>query len=313
MDDDTELQTEANTNQPQDDAGERQQSQDNEKRARDMGWVPEHEWRGDPPKNGFKSADEYIKHGEDVLPVVRSQNKRLQTELAETKSQLAQMRSEHSDTIKRLERMSTVALQQQRSQIESQYAARKEAAVDVGDKESYRQIVKEEKEAIKTMDDRLAEPEKKDGEKNAIPPAKQAAVEDWIADNPWFKANREMESWAIGYHGRLLAEKPGMTLAENLEQVSARARKLFPEAFDLDDGERTEPEVRRGSRVESGSRVGNGSGRSLASKLPAEARSHATKFIRDDGLFLEKGETPEKDFNKALERYATQYFEGESK
>lgn len=286
---------------------------DTEKRARDMGWVPENEWRGEPPRNGFVSAEDFLKRGEEVLPIIRTQLKRSEDERRRQADEIAQMKREHGETIKRLERMSTVALQQQRSQIEAQYAARKEAAVEVGDKEGYRQIVKEEKEAIKTMDERLAEPKDEKGKKpnGDVPAHVKQTLDGWMDENRWFNSNDEMKSWAVGYHGQLLKDKPGLSLRENLELVSQRARKLFPDAFDLSSGDTTDddPPRRRGSPVEGGTRTPNGTGRSLAGKLPADAKAQASKFIREDGLFLEKGETAEKDFNKALERYAAQYFE----
>ncbi len=308
-----------NVLEPQDDAGEQTQgSPDVEKQARDMGWKPEGEWKGDPPRNGFLSAEDYVKRGEEVLPIVRTQLKRSEAERAELKDTVAQMKREHGETIKRLERMSGVALQQQRTQLESQYAARKEAAVEVGDKDAYRQVVKEEKEAIATMDERLAEPEEDKKAKAGadMPASVKQTLDEWTADNRWFDANDEMKSWAVGYHGKLLKDKPGMTLRENLEMVSQRARKLFPDAFgeSTDDGAGDDdPPRRRVSAVEGGSRSPSGNGRSMTSKLPADAKAQATKFIREDGLFLEKGETSEKDFNKAMERYAAQYFEGEAR
>ena len=35
---------------------------------------------------------------------------------------------------------------------------------------------------------------------------------------------------------------------------------------------------------------------------------HGINFIKDDGLFLQKGETIDKDITKARERYAKSYF-----
>jgi hypothetical protein len=58
--------------------------------------------------------------------------------------------------------------------------------------------------------------------------------------------------------------------------------------------------------------AGGGSG-SKFSKLPADAKTQCDKFIKEDGLFLEKGETAEKDLAKARERYATAYLENEMK
>jgi hypothetical protein len=55
--------------------------------------------------------------------------------------------------------------------------------------------------------------------------------------------------------------------------------------------------------------MGGDSGRSSWSKLLADAQKQADTFIKEDGLFLEKGETVEKDLQKARERYAKMYLE----
>jgi hypothetical protein len=121
-----------------------------------------------------------------------------------------------------------------------------------------------------------------------------------------------MQAVANAHHGKLLKDKPGMTLEENLEETRKYVAKRYPEKFgkqeDVDDeGEDDKPA--RGSRVEGGSRVPGGGSRSKYSQLPADAKTQCDKFIKEDGLFLEKGEDPAKDLAKARERYATQYLE----
>ena len=64
---------------------------------------------------------------------------------------------------------------------------------------------------------------------------------------------------------------------------------------------------------------GSKKGTAYAAQVAAERAAQAAKqqygfskadvFIKDDGLFLEKGETIEKDLQKARERYAKQYLE----
>lgn len=279
-----------------------------ESRAREMGWVPEQEWKGEPPRNGFKSAEDFLRHGEEVLPVVRSQLKRKEEELRKLSDEFGSYKREAGDKLTRLERMSSVALEQQRTQLLAKFAERKEAAVESADTDKYRQIAKEEREALADLDDKLKEPERKETKTDALPAPVKETIDAWVADNRWYDSDPEMMQWAQGYHLKLTKEKPGMTLAENLAEVSKRARKMFPEAFGVsDDDTSDDPPPRGGSRVEGGSRVAGAVRGSAWSKLPAEARAQADKFIKDDGLFLEKGETVEKDLNKARERYAAMY------
>lgn len=279
--------------------------------AREMGWKPETEWKGEPPKGGHLSATEYVRRGEKILPIVNARARKAEQEAASLRAEIEAMRGEHRDTISRIERMSNVALENQRLQIAAQYGARKEAAVEVGDKEAYRQADKDEREAIKAIDERLKETEKPgkvEDKPRELPRDVKAVIDDWIGSNPWFNMDEEMNSLANARHVKLLKEKPGMTLRENLDEVREYVKKRFPEKFgDVEETEEEEP--RRRSTVEGGSRLGGGGGGgSKYSKLPPEAKAVCDRFIKDDKLFLEAGETPEKNLSQARERFATQYF-----
>ncbi len=135
----------------------------------------------------------------------------------------------------------------------------------------------------------------------------QATISEWISLNPWYTADEEMQALANARHGKLLKDKPGMTLADNLEETRKYIATKFPEKFG--EVEEDDEKPARGSRVEGGSRMAGGSGGSKFSKLPADAKTQADKFIKEDGLFLEKGETADKDLAKARERYAAAYLE----
>jgi hypothetical protein len=274
-----------------------------ETEARSMGWVPEGEWKGDPPRGGFKSPEEFIQRGKEVLPIV---NKRLREENETLTARLDKLERESADKIERMGKMSQVALDRQRKQLEDKYESLKEDAVETGDKTAYRAADKAQREALAEFD-KASEPEEDKTEKAKsfdIPPAVKKTVDDWVAENSWFKSDEEMNAVANARHGKLLKEKPGLSLKENLDEVRAYVAKRFPEKFADDE----EEEPRRGSPVEGGARVsGGGAGKSLYSKLPKDAQAQADKFIKEDGLFLEKGETVDKDLSKARERYAKDY------
>ncbi len=279
-----------------------------ETKARDMGWVPEKEWKGDPPRNGFKSADDFLKHGEEVLPVVRSQLKRKEEELRKLSDEFGSYKRETGDKFTRMERMTAVALERQREEITAKFEQRKEDAVERADTVAYKQADKDQRAALADLDDKLKEPEVKKTEAPTMPAGVKETIDTWVADNKWYDADPEMQSWAMGYHQKLTKDKPGMTLAENLAEVSKRARKIFPEAFGAaDDDTADDDPPARGSRVEGGSRMAGGGGRSAWSRLPGEAKAAAAKFV-DEGLFYAKGEDKTKDRQKALDRYAAQYF-----
>lgn len=281
--------------------------------AKGLGWKSPKEWKGDPPKNGFKKAKDFLAHGKEVLPIVQSQNKKLERELADAKKELADFKKEQGKTLENLQRMSKAALDRQRQQLKEQYEAVKEAAVEVGDKDAYRKADKQQQEALDKFDEAVAE--KKDDKNHDDKPKGEIPkeVESWVKGNPWFEDDEEAKAVAITRHGKLLRDHPTWSLERNLEEVRKYVAKRFPEHFEDEgkgDDEDGEPQKRKGSRVEGGgSRMGGDSGRSAWSKLPADAQKQADVFIKEDGLFLEKGETAEKDLQKARERYAKEYLE----
>jgi hypothetical protein len=282
-----------------------------------MGWKAPSEWKGPAPKGKFLKAKEYLERAETVIPIMRSENKKLKDELSEARAELKTFKEEMAGTVAKMAKMSKVALDRQRDQLEEKYSTAIEAATEVGDKEQVRKLRDAERKDLKAFDEaaeEAAEVKTEKGKENvngALPKDVQDTIGHWIGENAWYSGDAEMQALANAHHGKLLKEKPGLTLVENLEEVRKYVAKRFPEKFKTEDepdeeGEGEKPA--RGSRVEGGSRVAGGGGGSKYSKLPADAKAQADKFIKEDGLFLEKGEDPVKDLNKARERYAADYF-----
>src|SRR3989304_3769564 len=202
--------------------------------ATEMGWKDPSQWKGDPPKGGHLTATEFVRRGEKILPIVNARARKAEQEAASLRAEIEAMRGEHRDTVKRIERMSNAALENQRLQIAAQYGARKEAAVEVGDKEAYRQADKDEREAIKAIDERLKETDDDKGKTEKpreLPREVKSVIDGWIGENPWFNMDEEMNALANSRHMKLLKDKPGMTLRENLDEVREYVKKRFPEKF----------------------------------------------------------------------------------
>src|SRR6185295_6507768 len=285
-------------------------------KAKTMGWKAPAEWKGSPPKNGFVKAKEYLERAETVIPIMRSENKKLKDEVEAARKELKEFKEETKLTVANMAKMSKVALDRQRSQLEDKHSAAIDAAVEVGDRDLVRKLRDAERKDLKAFDEAAEEakpskeePDKaKDNVNQALPKDVQETIGGWIAENTWYTTDPEMQAVANAHHGKLLKDKPGMKLAENLEETRKYVAKRYPEKFG-EEPEEDDEKPARGSRVEGGSRVAGGSSRSKFSQLPADAKAQADKFIKEDGLFLEKGETVDKDLSKARERYAAQYLE----
>ncbi len=284
-------------------------------RAKEMGWVSPEDWKGTPPKAGFLDPAEFVRRGEKVMPLINARARKAEEKVAALEQEIAATRADHRANLDRVERMSRSALEAQRTQIEQKYAAAKEAAVETGDRVAYRTAVTEEKEVTKAFDDRVAEVEKTKkaatGADDAprLPKAVQDTIDSWLADNSWFNSDVELNALANVHHQKLIKDRPGLTLAENLAEVRKYVAKRFPDKFgssQSDDGD-DEP---RGSRVEGGARNGGGGRESQWARVPKEMRQIAEK-AGHIAYYLKDGETMEKNSSAARERWAVKYFEGE--
>jgi hypothetical protein len=294
---------------------------DEVEKAKQIGWKAPSDWKGAPPKGKFLKAKEYLERAETVIPIIKSENTKLKAELAEARADLKAFKDETSKTVAKMAQMSKVALDRQRTQLEDKYSAAIDAATEVGDKDQVRKLRAAEREDLKEFDEKVEEASEVKAEKTeqakekvnaALPKDVQNDIAEWLAENNWYSADEEMQILANFLDGKLTKDKPGLTTKERLAEVRKGVAKRFPEKFgkqDESDDEGEEDKPSRGSRVEGGSRVAAGGGRSKFSQLPADAKSQCDKFIKEDGLFLEKGEDPAKDLAKARERYATQYLE----
>lgn len=293
---------------------------DEVEKAKAIGWKSPKEWKGNPPKNGFVKAKEYLERAETVIPIMRAENQKIKNELKEARDELKAFKEETSKTVAKMAQMSKVALDRQRAQLEDKYSAAIDAATEVGDKELVRKLRKQEREDIKEFDEKAEEAaevkaakteQEKEKVNGALPKQVQEDIAEWLSENPWYSADEEMQILANFLDGKLTKDKPGLTTKERLEEVRKGVARRFPEKFgkqETEDDEGEDEKPARGSRVEGGSRNPGGGSGSKWSKLPADAKAQADKFIKEDGLFLEKGEDPVKDLSKARERYAADYF-----
>jgi len=272
-----------------------------EAEARELGWVPQGEFKGDPSK--WRPADEFVKRGREILPIVNAQNRKLQSEVRDLKGQISQKDQDYATRLERMERMNQITLEQAKDHIKREFSKEKRAAVREGDEERFTKLEVDEAAALTELDRRAAPPEKADA-KPDIPPEVQTEIDSWKSDNRWFEADADMRQTATAYHGYLMQTKPGLSLKENLAMVRDHIKNEFPSKF-------ANGSAHRGSPVESGARGGNGSGKTLWSKIP-DADREAAKRQLSDGAFKYGDDGKELSQAQRQEEWARVYFGGEA-
>src|SRR3990167_2902764 len=192
-----------------------------EAKARETGWVPKDEYRGDPTK--WRPADKWVERGE----IGAAENKRL-------KERITRLEQDSADKIANLERMSAAALKAQRAQIESQYETVKEKAVELGDTKQYKAADKAQKDALKEFDAAATERSEEGANgrtKTGLPIDDEEALDGWLQTNPWFNKSAKLRGAADDAWAEVDAEMPGASMAEKLAESKVRVSDEFPAAF----------------------------------------------------------------------------------
>ncbi len=234
-----------------------QAPRDFEAEARDMGWTPEAEWKGDKKPVKFLSAEEYVERGETLIPIL---NKRLKEKDAEFAERLKKIESLNSKTVERLQK------QFEKDLAEAQAA--KKAAVKAGNVEEVERLDAE-------IDELKADAPKADKKLTgaALEKHNQKVQEDWTGAHDWWGVDEDMTAWAIGKSQAFAAKDPDISIEDNLSKLDEALKKKYPEKF---GGEvATKPSANGHALVDSGGDFPGGKGSDPLKGLPSEARAQA--------------------------------------
>ncbi len=255
------------------------QERDWDAEARDMGWVPEDEFKGDKAK--WRPAQEFVKRGEDFIPFLKADKKKLEEKLAKE-------RDENEKRIKRLENAqlrSTEALKKQHEKELANISSEMKKAVSEGDVATY--------EKLETQRDELAK-QKIDEPTSGDP---ETVQKEWVAKNDWYNNDFELNREATEYSQFLAQRNPNISLDDNLSQTEAFIKQKHPDKFG--DGSKRKTAANGHAAVDGGG-IMNGSPprkASLFDKLPKEAKAQFNQDV-SEGLFKKTdGETWAKTYN----------------
>lgn len=105
-------------------------SDDIEQQARQEGWVPADEWKGDPDQ--WRDAETFVQRGREAAPILASKNRKLVDEVDSLKSEVAKLRSA-SDEFRKVANESIERSRQERDQAINQLEQQRAKAITEGD------------------------------------------------------------------------------------------------------------------------------------------------------------------------------------
>lgn len=251
---------------------------DYEAEARDMGWVPEGEFKGDKKPAKFLDAKEFVERGETVLPFVQRENKRL-------KDEIAKKDKDYEDRFTRLTKATEVTLKKQREDHAKELVdltTKRDAAVEKGDVATFRSLDKQitdHKANAPQVEDIVEKP------KADAPADNEKVLAAWQDTNKWYGTDDTLTEAAIGISQNILRKNPNITMAENLRQTDEAMKVRFPLRFGGTGANAHAP-------VDSGGDPKPPEGNSktpLFDKLPKEAKALAEQAVKD-GVYKTKEE-----------------------
>ncbi len=232
-----------------------------EERARQMGWTPQEEFRGNP--DNWIDAETFVERAETSLPIAKGTIKKLEGEIAGLKKDLRDFADFHRTTA---EREYNRAMQDlKKKQIE---------AVEEGDTDKFK----------------AAQAEIEDLQQHPVVTGKTPAGQDnvakdaftqWQSENPWFNSDFEMFEYAQKIDQWLANQKdPKKDIPGHLAKVTQMVKEKFPDRFDGGNNSR-----RRGpAAVEGGDSLATVATKGKGfNALPKEAKELCDRLIKQMG------------------------------
>lgn len=176
------------------------------KAAREMGWTPAEQFKGDPDK--WVDADEFVRRGEALMPILRKTNQRLKAELAERDAKIDNLTAEVQNANTAIERLdshyseanrraATQAITNLKDQLKEAREADDtdkeiELLEQIGLAQSEVRRLTEEADKKKTADkDKGDKPDGDKGDKGNKP-AVDPELKDWEKENKdWFGVDKK--------------------------------------------------------------------------------------------------------------------------
>ena len=270
--------------------------------ARHLGWSPKSEWRGDPAK--WTDAQTFLDRGRNLLPVLRENNTRLQSEVSRLQNEVVEARrlieagqESVSELMKFHEENIQRAVKTEREAIKARIReAREEGNIDA------ELAAQDELTELAARPPAAPKPPPAPPAAPAPAPAVNPAMVAWQERNDWFGKDTRKTALAVGIAQELREKDPKETLTGK-----AFFDKVDEELASFLAPKSSAPNI---DRLEGGSRSSGGQGapakKSYAS-LPADAKTvcdqQAKKLVGPGRAF--------KDEAAWRSHYAEQYFRGE--
>lgn len=254
-----------------------------EAEARKLGWAPQEEFKGN--KDNWIDAAEFVARGEQILPIVKENNKRLKKELDRRDATVTSLQEQLNNTNAILEKFEKKFAADARKQLDSAEAGLKaelRKAVEDRDVDAELELrekldeVKEKKTELKAEED-AAEANKKKVTPKV--PQVETEINTWMDENPWFTSEKAADKKQTKLFNRIAEDlrDEGSELVG--KEFLDEALRLYNEQY---GEEEEESAPRKASKVATASNsrtpANKDAGGKAFTSLPKEAQNACMEF-----------------------------------
>ena len=255
-------------------------------RAKEMGWAEKEKWRGNP--DAWIDAEEFVRKGEEVLPLIRASNRKLNDQLSQRDRELAALRKQNADMAESINAIREIQTREATGRIDRQIKVVERQIEDArGERDTDKVLelndrlreLQGEKTQLTTPTSR--EEEAEDGEEEAEQAPDrvvQQEIASWQEENDWFGSNKTKTRLmnAVAVEVKADPKFKGVKGRAFLEECARRVDESYEEEF----GGQRRP-VNKTTGGSNGTRSGSGGGSTLRGKgyndLPADAKRQCDK------------------------------------
>jgi len=239
------------------------QESQSEVEARQFGWMPKEEFKGDPEQ--WRDAETFLQRGKEIngflrkdLEKLEQASKRKDAELAEIRRAMEEFKQFHNKSIEATYKQAIEDLKNQKAQAIEEGDGKKVVEID--------EEISKYKEAQRPIQE----------DKTPVSKPDEREYYEWLDTNQWYITDEKKSKAAEKFGDILLAKNPNLKGREFLDAVTQKVKEAFSEDF--------ENPARNNSQVAGNSdgipRGNTSANRKSYNNLPQEAKEACDRFVK---------------------------------
>ena len=256
---------------------------DNEARARRLGWVPKDEFRGDPDRH--RSAEEFLERGETMLPLLKKDNDKLHEGMTKLERRLEEQARTFTQFVEFASKGEERAYKRALTELE----AKRDSAIETADVAGARRAQSE----IDQLNKDAATAPKPVVQQTESAPALDPVIQTWITENDWFNKSPSLRAYSTEVFGELERTYPGKSKSELLAETKQKTMERFPDKFGINTRRDEASAVSTPGSVTQPRRK---AGRTY-DDLPPEAKKACDKFVKQIPKYTREQYVKDYDWN----------------